>query len=410
MVQITGTPAATGAYTFTLQATDTASNTASVTLTITITAVPVVPVSVPASWRFLLAAPQPDGTYLAEIAQAQNRTLTMRTEPDQASETTFDILGDTGPGAQVTELETDIHVMYGTQLLYAGRVGATQDSITAAGYYLNVTSADYREVLRRRAILPGDTLSFTGTEQALIAWNLLNASQGRSGGALGIARGTGQNTGINRTMTFTNGDYIGDRITQMAQLTNGFEWQINPYNQADLRLDVFYPQQGTNRGVVLAPGDGRVTSITRATDPSAFANAIYETASGLTAQFVESGTIIAEGRWDKVIGSDLKTSSALTDDATAQLTAAQVLVPAYTIVLRPGSWGGPADIWLGDTITVQIRAGRLDVSDQLRVAEMQFAISADGQETLTLTVGMLPLNLFKKIPAMLKRLVYLEKR
>jgi hypothetical protein len=65
---------------------------------------------------------------------------------------------------------------------------------------------------------------------------------------------------------------------------------------------------------------------------------------------------------------------------------------------------------MGDTVTLQISSGRLQVNDQLRVVEMEFAISPDGLETLTLTIGMLPRNLFKTIPRMLKRLRYLETR
>jgi Putative Ig domain len=410
---IGGIPAGTGLFTFTAQAADSAAATATAILSVTVTAGPLV--ITPGPWRFLLAAPQPDGSYLAEVIQAASRTITLRTEPDQNSEASFDVDGRSAQAAQLTELQTDLQVLYGPSVIFCGRIAPSQDTITASAHRTTVTAIDYREVLRRRAVLPGDTLSYTSVEQSTIAWDLIQATQARAGGNLGITRGVGKTTTITRTMTFALGDYIGDDITQMAQLDNGFEWQITPYGQADLRLDVFYPQQGTDRGVVLSPGDARVSSLTRNVDPSAFADSVYVTGDStksLTAQALEAADIATrpEGRWDQVTGTSLKTQSSLNDGATQQLATAQVVVPAYTIVLYPGTWRGPSDIWIGDTVTLVIASGRLAVQDKLRVVEMSFAISADGVETLTMSIGAIPLRLPKKIAAMLKNLRFLNTR
>jgi hypothetical protein len=303
-------------------------------------------------------------------------------------------------------------------LLFVGRIGSTQDQLDSSGHFVNVNAADYREVLRRRMILPNDTgwqpasntVSYTSTIPGAIAWQMIKDTQGRTGGNLGIAQGIGQGQGQQIDMVFNAGDYIGDQITTMAQLQDSFEWQITPYGPADLRFDVFYPEQGQDNGVVLSPGDGRVVSIARQVDPSAYANAIYETASGLTPQYAESADIGDVGRWDKTIGADLHTAAAIQSDVQAQLLSAVVLVPTYTITLVPGAWGGPSDIFLGDTVTVQINSGRLNVNDRLRVVEMAWTILPDGIGQLALTVGALPLKVLKHIPRMLKRIRYLEKR
>jgi len=190
---------------------------------------------------------------------------------------------------------------------------------------------------------------------------------------------------------------------------------------SDLRFDVFYPQQGTGRGAVLAWGDARISSITRNVDPSTFANAVYVTSSAstsgtktLTPVHLEASNIAAipgPGRWDTVIGTDDQAQSTLNDHATALLNQAQVLVPSYTITFYPGAWGGPSDIWLGDFLTVQIDSGRLQVNDSgLRVVEMAFSISSDNVETLTLTVGAIPFRLNKAIPKILKAIRYLKTR
>ena len=416
MVQITGTPTQPGSYTFVLQATDSGAHTATVSLTILVAGIEPVPLA--GTWQFLLANKQPDGTYLTELtsfASSGLPSLTMRPGPGQTSDVALDLVGDSPDAGYVAELLTDIHVMRGSDLLFVGRVGACQDQVDANGHVLSVAANDYRAVLARRALITGDTLGFSGVEQALIAWTLITYTQGRSGGALGIARGVGQNTSTPRTMTFTVGDYIGDDINQIAQLDGGFEWQIRPAGQADLRFDVYYPQQGQDNGVVLSPGDDRVVSITRTTDPSTFGNAVFETGqapaggSKPTVAYAE-GIGPGEDRFDKVVGSNITQTAALAADAAAQLRQAQDLTPAYQIVLRAGSWGGPADIWMGDTVTVRIASGRLAVNDRLRVAEMAFAIDANGQEQLTLTVGSLLRNYHKDIPAILRRLRYLETR
>jgi hypothetical protein len=216
-------------------------------------------------------------------------------------------------------------------------------------------------------------------------------------------------------MTFTLGDYIADDITTVAQLDGGFDWQVTPYGRADLRLDIFTPVQGTDNGVVFTPGDGRVVSIVRTTDPSTFGNAIFETGQAPPSGSKPSVASVeqinpGEQRFDKVIGSNITLTAALADDATAQLARAQVLVPAYVITLKPGSWGGPSDVWMGDLVTVVINSGRLTVNDQLRVMELAFTIDANGQETLALTVGIKLLDYNKQLPKILRRLRYLETR
>jgi hypothetical protein len=389
--------------------------TASAVLDIDVTAPPPPPAAGP--WRILYGPAQPLGGVTGEILQAQNKTITLRTEPDQNHEVSFDADGLSPPLAGITEAETDLTVMFGTQIVFCGRVMPTQDILAAnPPHRTTVTALDYREVLRRRAILPGDQLSWTAIDQAVIAWNMIQATQGRPGGNLGIARGTGRTTGVNRTYTAALGDYVGDDITALAKLNNGFEWQVTPYGFADLRLDVFYPQQGADNGVVLAWGDARISSITRTVDPSAFADAVYVTSSGgsgtLTAQHLEAADIGTrpEGRWDLVTGTQDGTQDTLNDHATALLGQSQVVVPSYQIVFYPGAWGGPSDIWLGDTVTVQIDSGRLQVNDQLRVVELSFAISSDNVETLTLTVGALPFQLHKRIAKILKQIRYLSTR
>ena len=365
-------------------------------------------------WRFLYGPAQPKGGATAEVVQAQNKTLVLRTEPDQNHEASFDIDGRSPQAAGIVELQTDLTVMYGSNIMFQGRIVPTQDTLDASSHRTVVTAYDYREVLRRRAVLPGDTLSWTSVDAGTIVWNMIQATQGRAGGNLGIARGKGQTTGIPRIYTIAVGDYIGDDITALCQMANGFEWQITPYGLADLRLDLFVPAQGTDQGVVLSYGDGRVSGITRTVDPSTFADCVYVTGgTGTTPEHIEDPAIGTrpEQRWDSVIGTTYITQTTLHDHTLDLLNQAQVVTPSYQIQCYPGTWGGPQDIWLGDPVTVRINSGRLQVDDPgLRVVEMAFAINPDNVEVLTLTVGQVPFRVHRKIASILKRLQTLERR
>jgi hypothetical protein len=367
-------------------------------------------------WRFCYANPQPAGGILGEFAQAQSRTLILRAGPGNFHEASVNIDGRSLAAVSFTELQNDMVVLYGTQLMFVGRIAPTQDDLDAAAHRVQVTALDYRELLRRRAIYTA--ANFTAVDQSLIALTLINTAQGLSGGDLGIVAGTGATTGVSRTWNAVKGDFVGAKIDELAQMDSGFDWDITPTGlPSGLRFDVFYPSssRGSNRGTVLQYGDAYISRITRVVDPSQFADAIYETGdsgSSLTPQALAAGDIATrpEGRWDTVIGTTIKTQSALNAHAAFDLAAAQVLTPAYTVQLRPGAWRGPSWLWLGDTVKLVITSGRLMVNASYQVSEMDFDISPDGLETLTVTLGLVPFRLAQEIPQMLRRLRNLELR
>lgn len=373
-------------------------------------------------WRFLWGAPQPAGGWAGEFVQAQSRVLTMRAGPTTYHQCDIDMLGTDLTPNEITELETDFQVMYGDVLLFAGRLAPTQDTLDNTGHRVTLTALDYKEILRRRALVAA--ANYTSVDPALMAWNLVQLAQARAGGNLGITRGAGQSSGGTQTFNAAAGDYAGADIDTIAQMVtgagdtglppfaSGFDWDITPYAPDDLRLDLFYPP-GVNKGVVFTPGDAQVSSITRVVDPSTYGDEVYVTGnsgSSLTPQLitVPNVGVLPQGLWDLVIGTSITTSGALAAAAQWFLNDAQVVTPTYTVVLYPGAWRGPSHIWLRDTVTIQISSGRLQVNVQLQVSEMEFDVSADGRETLTLTIGRVPWRIYQQIPKMLRRLRRLE--
>jgi hypothetical protein len=93
------------------------------------------------------------------------------------------------------------------------------------------------------------------------------------------------------------------------------------------------------------------------------------------------------GLWsDLDNASDVSIKTTLDEQALGNLNRSGLLVPSYSVTLRPGVYG--EDVFnMGDTVPLIVRAGRLDVSTSVRVVAMTFAISDDGDEAVELTVG-----------------------
>lgn len=387
---------------------------------------PVVPVVIDtaAQWTFAVGPRQPEGGLSLVLTDAIGKSVTFRVAADQYHEASFSIRGTSPQASSVQELVTDLQVIRNGQTLAALRIVPTQDTLDATGHVVSVTALDYREVLRRRLLFPDDTQDFGPADQALIAWQMIQATQARPGGDLGIVRGLGQVTGTTRSFEAQLGDFVGDDITSIGLMTGGYDWDITPYGVADLRLDIWSPQRGSDRGVILEFGGGLVASITRSVDPTTFANSWLVTGqvpapSGSggdvgpipATNFWDDAAGIATdpaGRWDQVDGTQLTTQDLLRARLAYRLADSQSVIPAYSIALQPGAWGGPGHIWLGDLVTIRIMSGRLAVNDKLRVMEIDVTIGDDGDEQVTLSVGRIHTKITRTIPAMLRRLRAIE--
>jgi hypothetical protein len=351
------------------------------------------------------------------LSNARARSVTARLGADQNSEAAFTLDGKDPQAAAFTELQSDLWCWrqgWPAPVLQ-GRIAPTSDTMDSSRHLVSVTAMDYRSVLARRRLFSSDTLSYTAADQSLIAWTLLQATQGRAGGNLGIVPGAGAVSGVPRTLTFQAGDFIGPAIAQMAAMDSGFDWDITPYGASDLRLDIWSPFRGTARGVILEYGSPLVKTMTRVVDPSAFANALLVTGdpSGtLTPAQPEAADIATrpEGRWDQVVSTTQLTAAGLSSRAAYELATAETLTPSYAVELQAGAWDGPGHIWLGDEVTVRARSGRLAVNDLLRVAEVAVVIGDDGSERVTLQIGQIPFRVGRAISAVLRQLKYLPGR
>jgi hypothetical protein len=366
-------------------------------------------------WQLVLGPAS--GGHEVALTEATGRKYTARL--DGNSDLSFTIDGRHEQAAAIEELSTDVHLLFSTAssttILDRCRVGGTQDEIDEDSHKTQVSCLDYRAVLARRILYSTDTLTFTGVEQADIAWQLIQATQARPSGDLGISQGYAA-TGILRDRTYEAGDSIGQRVQELSEVIDGFDWDILPVSASALLLKVWYPQRGSDRDVVLEVG-GIAASVSREVNTSDYGNAVrYTGAQGLTA--VEDGADLLgdsdafpQGRWDLALGDDgLTTQGALNDRAAWQLAQSQVVRPAYTVKLAQGAWQGPDHIWLGDTVRLIIPSGRLAVDTTARVHEVEIAMDGNNGEAVTLTLGG-PRPDFRRWPSAIeRRLKDLERR
>jgi len=353
------------------------------------------------------------------LTQAHSRRVTWRlTTPSDCS---FDIDGETLDALQISELVSDVWVYRNGVPLFRGRVGTTSDSYDGSMLKTTVNVADYKGVLARRLLIEGDTLAYTtATDQAAIALGLINATQGNSGGQLGIVAGIGASTGVTRVRTFLAGQNVGEELDKLAHVQGGFDWDISPTRTPALHLDIYSPTRGATTSAVLDVG-GRVRTFQRQYDPGMYANAVRITGAnttggappGLTAVNRAASNIgtAAQGRWDSQVGdTNIVEQTTLTERAGAELAESSTVLPQWTVELQPNSWGGPADVWLGDTVPLVGKIGRLNDVGPLRVQEITCVFDDDDTVTTTVTLGQVPLSRRFRLRTFSQRLSALERR
>jgi hypothetical protein len=141
-----------------------------------------------------------------------------------------------------------------------------------------------------------------------------------------------------------------------------------------------------------------VAAFTRATNSGDYANYVRSlgnngsadpNAAQLISQAVNadaSGTTVGWWPLAENARSDVNQQATLDDHAAGLLAQQGVLVPTYTLTLRPGAyvWGSPN---MGDTLPLVIQVGRLNVNTTVRVTGIVYTIGDDSQEDVTITVG-----------------------
>lgn len=373
------------------------------------------------AWGFYLGPPAPSGGFDREMASARGRKMTWRLgAPDEFA---FTLDGRDGNALYIDELATDLYVARmhasGTrQLLGRGRIGTSGDDLdsTTGRHDCSFTAQSYRAVLSRRLLYSGNQLTWTAQDQAMVGYGLIAQTQAMPGGDLGIVPGQyGGGTGRLRDRTYEAGGNIGDLLQQLSEVIDGFDWDITAVDPMRLAFDIWYPQRGQHRGVL--EYGGRISGLKRQVNPAEFANAGIFTGQApdgggdAPAPVERTGTIGPEGRFDKTFGTDIVLAGSLAERAEWQIDESEVVRPTYAVTLKAGTWTGPDDLWIGDTVRLRVKSGRLAVDTDYRIHELSVSLDDDtGDEAVELTLGGPKPDIRRRATEVERRLLNLERR
>lgn len=158
--------------------------------------------------------------------------------------------------------------------------------------------------------------SFSNTEQFTIARTLIDEHPGD----FGIDTSGVNTSGVTRDRTYVRGKNIGEAILELAEVRNGFDFQVNP---ATRLLQLFYPQQGARLPDLIIE-DG-IRSYSRSIDATSQASQIIGLGEGEGADQVfiarQDSSAVAEYGLTQAVYSDAEVSvqSTLDDHVRQQL-------------------------------------------------------------------------------------------
>ena len=269
-------------------------------------------------------------------------------------------------------------------IMYRGKVIADPSSLSPARHDMLIASVDYRGLLDVGATVGPTGAVFAGVDQGQIAWDLIDAYQGRPGGARGITEGLGSTSGTTRDRTYDPGAPIGKLIGDLGRVENGFEWEISPL----LELNRWYPRRGQLRGALEWGSDIIAASESGSTR---FVNSWVGTGAPETTPIEVTSADVAvdpRGRWESSVGySSVKEQATLADKLAWLLDESSSIRPEWGLTMRRGWWLGPSVFEMGDTFPLVIDDGVVEIDATYRAVEMSIALGlSDADEVVRLGV------------------------
>jgi hypothetical protein len=382
--------------------------------------------------QFTAAAAQ--STLLGELPRARSRKVVQAWNTPAVL--TFDIDGQAPEAQLFTELQHDVIAWRWDDTtgvdrpVFRGVINASEDQLDEQSHVVTVTCTDYLLALTRRFLwttwsTPGYPAG--GEDQDALVSDLVNLAifnaQTTSGNVFGAGayaplsvqpvHGDGSYrsapSGNVVIRTYFGNQVIFDAFDQLAKCQGGFDYDVLPYGGLPMGsqpgadwLRIFYagpsgPQQGQVRTNPVLAYASSVVKVQRQLTSADYGNYWRELGNNQNA-IADAPQIIGEAwnadSFNSVVGLWASPDNAadVVDPATAaarargNLNRYGVLIPVYTLTLRPGFYY--AGLFnMGDTLPLVIMHGRLSVNTTVRVLGITYDIGDDGQEDVTLTVG-----------------------
>lgn len=263
------------------------------------------------------------------------------------------------------------------------KAGPLWDTVPSSeGASIQCSAQDLLDYFDTRLI---SDVEYNVVDQTAIAWDLINDSQAKTDGGLGIIQGT-LGTGITRSnkwRTF-DGKYILEALTDFQEMDSGFDFNIDPatraFNaiyprpQADRSLELVYPVHLRRYSVQFMGKYLRNSVVASAKEPN------YTVAVDTTSRTTYGLREYATTYRDAATATDLSDFASKTRDKRAE-------VKNYpTVMIRPDIIDifDPNVIQYGDKVTIVINDGYVTINDQYRYITAQVSVDKQGAETVVI--------------------------
>jgi hypothetical protein len=390
-------------------------------------------------WRVQLWRRYPFSGKIAELSEARSRSLHL--DLRGPARFAFTIDGRSLEGALMAELTQDVvalrwnPVTAAYDIAFRGPIAQIEDVLSETVHSVNVTAGDYRAMLDRRLIYSGGQVydpivGITPTVDQAVMVRLYSVQLHTGGLGLNMRWGgvwnpdgtyrSDADTGTQRQRVVQGGETCATWIDQLSAVEGGFDWSVEPVNPNNslvwtAEVRVWYPRRGTTKQWVAEYGV-TVGNLTRTARTSDFANYIRVSGASLTTINVpgQPATTVpifavypdtvgtepdAVGFWQSAKAQpDVMLPQTLREAAIGYWNVLRNPQPSYTLDVIPRRWHSPADCWLGDTIPLRINSGRLTVDDVVRIVGLDWQISDNNTDVLSLTCAR-PLDNFATMSA-----------
>jgi len=364
---------------------------------------------------------RPSDTGIAELTTARSRRLELAL--NEPAKLTWTVDGRSPAAAYIQELTTEAIAwrsdpVRGWVQMFRGIVVASDDAVSETAHSVNFAAFDYLQILRGRFLTAPADLVYTQADQDAIVRDLVARADNVTSGNGATSFYPGSNlpltvyavnpdgtqrtadSGTKRDRTYTGQTSIGEAIVNLAACDGGYDldvWPVSDTYGSDY-LRIWFPSRGVSRTDVALAYGSTVSAFTRSVSVSDYANyvRVIGDSGGAASQLysdrwntdANNVGVTPVGLWMAGFNeSDVKLQGTLNEKAQGDLNDAGILVPSYTLTLRPG-WYRPGYPALGDTVPLVLASGRLQVSTTVRVLGINYAPLDDGDgEDVEIVVG-----------------------
>lgn len=364
-----------------------------------------------------------NGGPIANVPFAQDRTYQNGAE---GASFNFSVDMRDAIAARIREFSVDVVVYRDGVKFYRGRCMSADIHVDADQRRMSVTSVDYKQFLKKKVLLPADYDSSWSTylntrSVGRLVWDVISRSQTNThtlpNGTTGDWGNLGLTLGLDplNTSTPTSGSGWNPKFdpgtdafsfieaaAESAALTTGASVGTNPVRRFEWVVDAekvmrFYEgtQYGRLNPAFLLDFGGSILSFETQTDVNSYANHWYvQGGAGITSTAYSNDAAGAQGLMSQVISESSVTHPAAADNLalySAAFNGQLDYLRSYSIELSPFAWKGPADLWVGDYVYLDLVGAGLDVKrDNLRVLDISISIEDTGYERIAINVGYAP--------------------